>query len=304
MKNNNTKYWSFTWNTNVHQKQLPNKKTLIRFLNKNMEHFTFQEECGTVANKNHYQGAITLIGPRQSKKAVLELFKDTFKNVNGLSLQKVYDKESLMSYVTKSDTRIEGPFIGGTKEKYDQEYADLRLLEWQAELYNFIYTKKDDKEFRDRKILWIEDTIGNTGKSLFQKWLRTGQREVTARKLPVSSVERLISATTKVVTDTKVELFMINLTRTQGEDQSYKDLFAAIEDIKDGYIVDTLYGKYVESIFDPPLVVIFSNFQLTEFEKFLSNDRWLRLVIDSDKKLNHWKINEDGSINVISLQEL
>ena len=70
-----------------------------------------------------------------------------------------------------------------------------------------------------------------------------GQREIIARKLPVSSVERLISAVTKLTREQEVDLLMINLTKTKGENQSLEDMFAAIEEIKDGFIVDTMYGK-------------------------------------------------------------
>lgn len=91
---------------------------------------------------------------------------------------------------------------------------------------------------------------GNTGKSTFLKWLRVGQKEIIARKLPVRSVECLISAVAKVTVEIKIDLFMINLTRTQGKDQSFKDLFSAIEEVVDGYCVNVMYGKYVEAIFD------------------------------------------------------
>ena len=49
-----------------------------------------------------------------------------------------------------------------------------------------------------------------------QKWLRLGQRYIIARKLPVSSVERLILAVTKLTREQEVDLLMINLTKTKG----------------------------------------------------------------------------------------
>ena len=78
----------------------------------------------------------------------------------------------------------------------------------------------------------------------FQKWLRLGQRDIIARKLPVSSVERLISAVTKLTREQEVDLLMINLTKTKGENQSLED---------------TMYGKYIEAIFESPLILVFTN---------------------------------------------
>lgn len=300
----NTKYWAFTWETNVFQKELPNKEKLKRFLNNISNTCIFQLECGKLKKKKHFQGTFELIGPRQSKKAVLELFEEHFKNVSGLTLSKVYDKEAIMNYVQKEETRIEGPFFVGKKEKFDENYSRCELRPWQKDLYDYLIENKDNKLFRDRTIIWVEDKVGNTGKSFFQKWLRIGQRVLRCRKLPISTVERLISAVTKLNEKDQIDLYMINLTRSRGENQSLKDLFAAIEDIKDGYIVDTLYGKYVESIFNSPLVVIFSNQRLSDYEKYLSVDRWQRLVIDSDYELLRWTVETSDKIGVEKIRDL
>ena len=74
----------------------------------------------------------------------------------------------------------------------------------------------------------------------------------------------------------EVDVLMINLTKTKGQNQFLKDMFDAIEEIKDGFIVDTLYGKYIEAIFEPSLIVVFTNDKLDEHISKLSVDRWLR----------------------------
>lgn len=119
----------------------------------------------------------------------------------------------------------------------------MSLRRWQKELFEFILVNKDNPIIRERKIIWVEDSTGCTGKSKFQKWLRLGQKYLIARKLPVSTVERLISEVKKLIGQEEVDVLMIHLTKTKGQDQSLADLFAATEDIKDGFIVDTLYGK-------------------------------------------------------------
>ena len=300
----NTKYWSFTWGTTVSQKRLPNEIKLKNFLNRITENCVFQLECGTIKNKEHYQGAFTLVGPRVSKKKLLERFQEIFNNVSGLTLTKTYDSKASMRYASKTDSRLKGPFYVGQKENYSEEYAGMSLRQWQRELFEFIVTNKDNPIVRERKIIWVEDKKGCTGKSKFQKWLRLGQRDITARKLPVSSVERLISAVTKLTHNQEVDLLMINLTKTKGQDQSLEDMFAAIEDIKDGFIVDTMYGKYVEAIFESPIVLVFTNEKLDEHISKLSKDRWLRLHINSNYSIEFRKENEDGTVTPISLDKL
>lgn len=116
--------------------------------------------------------------------------------------------------------------------------------------------------------------------------------------MPTSSTERLISAVSKVTGETKIDLFIINLTRSQGEEESFKDLFSAIEEIVDGYCVDVMYGKYIEVIFDPPLIIVFTNERISNYLNYLSKDRWVRLVIDSDKNLREWPLDISEGITL------
>ena len=84
--------------------------------------------------KRHYQGNFILTSVRQSKISLLKLFEDYFKNVSGLTLQKVHDKDAVLKYVTKSETRVEGPFYCGKKEKFDEKMSMISLLDWQLDL--------------------------------------------------------------------------------------------------------------------------------------------------------------------------
>jgi hypothetical protein len=278
--NKETKYWSLTWDTNIKQRKLPNEEVLLSFFDKVADECVFQFEKGKTKGKLHIQGVFTLLGPRQSKKNTLELFQKKFKNIAGLTISPVYDKIAIKAYVTKEQGRVKGPFYGGKMEMYDQEMAKMKLRQWQKELFE-ILTGEDQKMLRDRKVIWIQDA-GNTGKSWFQKWLRIGQRKLTVRALPVSRVDRLISAVAILSKTVKVDVYTIDLTRTKGEEQSYKDLFSVVEQIKNGHVVDVMYGKYNEAIFQPPMIIIFTNNKIEEFEHFLSPDRWVTYSVSPD----------------------
>lgn len=74
---------------------------------------------------------------------------------------------------------------------------------------------------------------------------------------------------------TKVDTYTIDLTRSKDKEQSHEDLFSAIEQIKNGYVIDTRFGKHNRSIFELPMVLIFTNinFDLIKEENYLSWDR-------------------------------
>jgi len=67
----------------------------------------------------------------------------------------------------------------------------MDLKAWQKNLFDFM--KKHEKLLRDRKVIYIEDEKGGSGKSTFIKWLRTTQRYFKFRALPQASVDRVRS---------------------------------------------------------------------------------------------------------------
>ena len=62
------------------------------------------------------------------------------------------------------------------------------------------------------------------------------------------TVDRLIDAVTEISKQEKVDVFMIDDTRTQGDKTSFNNMFEAIERIKNAYLVSTPYGRYPEAM--------------------------------------------------------
>jgi hypothetical protein len=206
---NNTKYWSLTWETNILQKTIPDEHELLCFLSKHCSDAIFQYEKGTLKEKLHIQGKITCAGPRMSKVALLNLFRARFKNTGGLTLSPVRSKEGLEDYVMKEEGRVKGPFFLGNSD-INQRFTmkQTKLKTWQQDLYQEI--KDRLLEFKDRKVIWVEDTGGNTGKSYFQKWLALGQIELVVLPLAISNVDRLKSAVCNINKTFNVDVYTIN----------------------------------------------------------------------------------------------
>jgi len=79
-----------------------------------------------------------------------------------------------------------------------------------------------------------------------------------------------------------------------------------------------MYGKFNEAIFDPPIVIIFSNINFSNIRNYLSYDRWVVCrptkdgLIVSDKNAIHpealtpvnFKLYKNSSYNALTSQEL
>lgn len=281
-----TKFWNFTWDTNVKQKTIPDSQQLINFMDRNASTATFQYEKGARKGKIHIQGIFTLDSKRTSRKNVLVLFAGSFKNIQGLTLSPTHSSVASSSYVTKEEGRVSGPHYCGKSEKYDSEFAQMQLSKWQETLYTALCSE-EALPLRKRNVITVHDFQGKSGKSQFVKWLRVGQKQLVARKLPVASVQQLNSAVYLITKNTDVDLFMVDITRSQGKDQTLQDLFSSLEEIVNGFVVDVMFGKYHEALFKAPQVIIFTNYEFEEIYKFMSDDRWIPFSIGPDKDLTH-----------------
>ena len=66
----------------------------------------------------------------------------------------------------------------------------------------------------------------------------------------MDSVDRLIHAVTEISKHEKVDVFMID---------AFNNMFEAIERIKNGHVVSTMYGRYAEVIYNRPQIIFFTN---------------------------------------------
>jgi len=76
---------------------------------------------------------------RKSRRAVLDMFKEQFKNISGLTIRRTHSQDAVELYVTKEKTRLKGPFYAGNKIKFDLELANsMELKPWQKDLFDFM----------------------------------------------------------------------------------------------------------------------------------------------------------------------
>lgn len=265
------KRWVFTWNANEND-QLIDFNNLKNLLQEIAQEGVFQKERGEKTNRLHYQGRFELKGPRTGKKQLLKLFSQLGDIVN-LTFQpeKLYDSTR---YCTKESTRVEGPwFVGTDHYRTKNTSMAMTLLKWQEKLLNRLRGPLGET-YRDRKVLWIQDPKGGSGKSTFLRYLCLNKDHLKVKKLPLDKPDRLRMMICKIIQKEDVDAFVFDFTRTLDEETSIKSLFQIVEEIKNAHVVSAMYGNPMEVIFSKPHVIIFTNEDISNYYHYLSLDRW------------------------------
>lgn len=198
-------------------------------------------------------------------------------------------REQAIAYCSKEDTRSAWcPTVTSKIIKQEQEaiydQSDIEFLKdkdkrypWQQEIIEKIIDEDSNiiKHPNDRTIIWITDTEGCTGKSKLVKYLCTNYDSIA--KLSFGTANQLRSSVTQLG---KRIVYIIDIPRTLGHDDSMNDVISVIEDLKNGFVVSSFYGSYNELIITPPHIVIFSNKECPINK--LSKDRWeIYSIIDT-----------------------
>lgn len=282
--------WVFTWNADSNG-NLPSAKNLKSFLQQDdlFSHGVFQLEKGVETQRNHFQGRFEL-RRQQTRPQVLTRFEKVF-NVLNLTVQKEECYDSTM-YCTKLDTRIDGPhWFGPDSYLMENEVPKpLPYRQWQSELESLMLDSDNETrdELRDRKVVVVYDNKGNNGKSSWMRNIRLRRRDLVIRKLTPERPDRLRASVYKMTRKQTPDLLFVDLPRTLGKDTDLKGFFEALEEIKNGWVIDTMYGNYNEAIFTPPMVVIMTNIHPKKFIDLMSIDRWIIFSLDNDPNEN-WK---------------
>lgn len=158
----------------------------------------------------------------------------------------------------------------------DPEIDEGDFYPWQQELWNRLSTKPNN-----RKVLWVYDPIGNTGKTRFAKWCCLKHPEKCIMMNNVGKISDFAMNIQSMWTQGwRGNTVFLNLSR------SYSDrtqIYEAIEMISDGYITCTKYKGGCVWLPDMHIVVM-SNFE-PQLNR-LSEDRWeVRTILEGELRL-------------------
>lgn len=294
------KRWIFTWNAD-NDNNLLRTKTLRDILEAYTVTYAFQlEKC----TRFHFQGCFEL-SIRRRKSTVLKdiekLLQDKYdpemqnRTVQNLTIENMNGSlEEAVAYATKLDSRVDAPVYSSNIRPYTPSDLDLIVnnegtYTWQKDL---LWMLTGDRDFHprfyiepadDRSIVVIVDVWGNSGKSKFVKTLCFyNPQEII--KLPFGTAQQLRSS---VISAGAKKVYFLDLPRTLGTSDNVDDIISTVEDIKNGFITTSMYGKHQQLMMLPPHIVIFTNKDIPQH--LMSMDRWSVYDIGVLKNLENRK---------------
>lgn len=249
------------------------------------KHWIFQLEKGEETGKLHFQGIISLKTKRTKPEClkIMPNLPEYFEPVCNKNLA----GGSEAFYVTKEDTRVEGPWSDKDQEifiPYQYEGLENSLYPWQQHIWD----TATDRE--PRIVNLILDRRGCQGKSTLAALMELHGRGIDLP--PVNDAEKLIQSLADILIATEnrdPKCVFIDIPRAMKQDKLH-GVYTAIEQIKKGKVVDVRYS-YKQWWFHSPQIWVFTN--TVPDATYLSADRW-RL----------WAISErDGSLTALTLEE-
>lgn len=220
--------------------------------------YTFQLEQGELTGKLHYQGRLSLkCKKRQSE--LIKLLDQAGWTKYHLSITSNENRDNNF-YVTKEETRIQGPFTDTNEIYVPRDIRNIKELRpWQQKLRTTL------QSYDERSIDIIVDTKGNSGKSTLTRYMMLFDN---AQVLPFCNDYKDIM---RMAYDVGIKpIYLIDMPRAINKEKLFQ-FYAGIETLKSGYCYDDRY-KFTQRLFDRPRICIFTN--VHPDTSLLSRDMW------------------------------
>jgi hypothetical protein len=251
-------------------------KFLCAFLPEFCAQWCFQLELGEKTHQLHLQGRI-LTKERTRATALAKLFHARAPNIHmhfspesstgakGISAQQ-------WIYVTKTETRVDGPWSSSSAAVVPESWTLPTLRPWQTAAQDLLLNQND------RQILFVLDAAGNTGKSVFVKHLLSSGAILCVSCLNATQISGWLLHELAQRPQDQRQTIVLDIPRAacitargQVDIQKWAQLMAGIEQAKDGILVDWRYRNQSLYLRQNPRVAVFSNASLPP--SLLTSDR-------------------------------
>lgn len=245
--------------------------------------YSFQGEEGDNTGYRHYQGRFNL-----KKKKRLKQVLEIFEAYPGIHLSPTSGaNKSNMFYVTKQDTRIDGPWRDPEDTLYiPKQFRNKTLYPWQEKVIEI------SKIFNDRQVNLIYDKKGNSGKSTLASICELQYNCIDMP--PINDMKELVQVAHGICKGKNLRdpmAFFMDMPRAMDKSKLH-GIYTAIEQIKKGKLYDVRY-KYEDWWIDSPAIWVFSNIQPDQ--ELLSRDRWKIWNIKGKELVAHKVFNQYGT---------
>lgn len=266
----------FVWSITINADDLfglPNENIMKAWLGQMAKQWVFQKEQGA-QGRMHYQCNVNLKKKNRTTWIVNQWAEETGCPKTMCTARRVSTAggKKAFKYCMKEDTRVAGPWA----DKPIYQGQDLACMAtpypWQQKILDIITGEPDD-----RTLYWVYNAAGNVGKSKLLKYLKYKEMAV---RVPMGTSAQLRCNT---VAKGAHRCYVVDIPRMRGKEDSLRDLFSALEEIKNGWVESAMYGKDACLMMAPPHVIIVSNDKpnLT----YASEDRWVVFQVGDDLEL-------------------
>lgn len=268
-----------TFDITVWHDQCPDRYMFVKILREYCKKFAYQLEAGSENGTLHWQCRVSLIVKRRLHE-FQSVFPIKFPHAKVSITSKDVHKGQNFNYAMKGDTRVEGPWT----DKDDSEppfmsnglrrFLTYHKYSWQETLQEMLESMIAAMD--DRSIICVIDTFGNSGKSMFCKYLAYKQ---IALSLPTMvSMEDMLQF---CMSQPPAKAYLVDMPRALKKEKLHQ-FWSGIEQLKNGYLYDKRYTGRVKQI-DEPQIVVFTNFPPDL--SALSPDRWKMYAMTADRAL-------------------
>lgn len=187
----------------------------------------------------------------------------------------IVGKEALRLYSMKKTTRVLGPWadhrLFDLTDDFDESCIPSILYPWQQSLHDLCMGLPDQ-----RTIHWISDIVGNSGKTSFVDYMEYHYGFPHYQYSDSKDTFNLVSK------EMQRKAYFFDLSRTKPKLFSTDDIYACLEAVKNGSIVNSKY-ETSRSRMRRPHVIVFAN-QEPDYDR-MSLDRWKVYTINDKKEL-------------------
>lgn len=230
--------------------------------------------------------------PRQSKGKFAELTDRINEGIEkgNLSLKELKNEfgELFIRYADHIDKYIKMcrnlKIKDETEDYYSQIYSSCVWSSFQQKILDLVLTDK----IEERKINWIYDPKGNSGKSFLGRYLKLYKDAYIITGGKSADIYRHYDYNKIVVYDLPRDYMSENIS-----------LYSTMECFKNGYLLDTKF-EGGQKIFKPPQIIVFSN-NLPDTTK-LSKDRWNIIYLEDIVEDNVEDVKEEVKIDEVEEQ--
>lgn len=251
--------WCFTFN-NYALNDLTDLEIVLKELCKC---YAFKKEVGKEGTP-HLQGFLTLL----KKTTLAGLKKHNILSTLHFEVRKGSEIENIL-YVCKEETAVDNVIYqyGFVKELHIVKSLNVikELRPFQQDIVNLLRLKDD------RTIHWIYDSKGNAGKTSIMKYIHHHYYAICCSSGKDSDIYNLFwnyigKDEKNVLLLNNLDCFIYNV----GRNHTFKQ-YAALENIKDGFICNSKFECGVMN-FNSPVVIVLSN-HLPDYGA-MTGDRW------------------------------